>query len=171
MFYPAAMTDLSDELFLVLPDGTEQGPAAPTLSFSRTPVVLLNFAANRFTRLAARQNQEEFGIGAMEWRMLVMLTREPGSSVSHAARTIGIDKAAVSRALQRMEKAGLAAATCPGGDDRRKDWTLTEKGAALHARMLPQALERQRQALEGFSESEAQAFAGYQKRFLGNLES
>lgn len=165
------MTELSDDLFLIHPDGSPSAPAAPTLDFARTPTVLLTFAGNRFTRSAAKDYLDRFGIGVMDWRMLVMLTREPGSSVSHAARTIGIDKAAVSRALQRMEKAGLVAAQSQSSDDRRKDWTLTKAGHALHARILQRALERQRHLLNGFENAEVEAFTDYLRRFLDNLDS
>lgn len=165
------MTDLHDDLFLIHPDGSPTSPEAPTLEFTRTPTVLLTFAGNRFTRSAAKDYQAQFGIGVMDWRMLVMLTREPGSSVSHAARTIGIDKAAISRALQRMEKAGLVRAEIRHSDDRRKDWTLTQTGHDLHARVLRRALDRQRKLLKGFDPDEIEAFTSYLSRFLENLEA
>ncbi|WP_323795203.1 MarR family winged helix-turn-helix transcriptional regulator [Nisaea sp.] len=159
--------DLPDSLFLVAVEDMAGGEAQVTLSFSRSPTVLLTFAANRFTRSAARYYREHFGIGAMDWRMLVMLTREPGSSVSHAARIIGIDKAAVSRCLRRLEKDGLAA---PGDGVRRRDWFLTPEGHALHAKVLEVALERQRMLLAGLSEKDVQRFNRYLSQFLENLE-
>lgn len=161
-------SDLPDSLFLVSVSDEAGGEAQETLSFRRTPTVLLTFAANRFTRSAARHYQERFGIGAMDWRMLVMLTREPGSSVSHAARTIGIDKAAVSRCLKRLEAEGLAA---PDDGARRRDWYLTAKGHALHAEVLEVALARQRRLLEGFSEEDVVRLNGYLARFLDNLDA
>lgn len=163
--------DLPDALFLVEPDDAPDSPAAPTLSFRRTPTVLLTFAANRFTRAAAREYQHRFGIGAMDWRMLVMLAREPGSSVSHASRTIGIDKAAVSRSLKRLEKTGLVRSHTAGPDDRRRDWSLTGKGTRLHAKVLDLALDRQKKLLAGFSRDEVQAFTAYLARFLDNLDA
>ena len=162
--------DLSDDLFLIAPDGSADAPEAATLSFTRTPTVLLAFAANRFTRAASRDYQARFGLGAMDWRMLVMLTREPGSTVSHAARTIGIDKAAVSRSLQRLEKAGLAVPTAEGSDDRRKSWRLTEAGRALHAEILAHALARLKRLLRGFSPEEVQSLTGYLSRLLENID-
>lgn len=162
---------LPDDMFLIYPSDSADSPANATLSFSRTPTVLLNFAANKFTRTSARIYQDKFGIGAMDWRMLVMLTREPDSSVAHASRTIGIDKAAVSRSLQRLEKAGLVTAKATGSDERRKDWALTDAGAALHQDMLTVALERQKSLLKGFSAEDVQAFTGYLGQFLENLDN
>ncbi|WP_246032530.1 MarR family winged helix-turn-helix transcriptional regulator [Thalassobius vesicularis] len=165
-----APSPLPDEMFLAFPDD-DTPEARATLSFSRSPTVLLTFAANRFTRSAARVYQQEYGIGAMDWRMLVMLTRVPGCSVALASKTIGIDKAAVSRSLTRLEQAGLAVAETPLPDPRRRDWTLTDKGRALHERILHTALERQRKLLEGFSEAEVEMFNDFLRRFLGNLET
>jgi DNA-binding MarR family transcriptional regulator len=164
-----AETDLlSDEMFLVTVG--EQEHEYRTLGFSRTPTVLLTFAANRFTRSAARLYQRRFGIGAMDWRMLVMLTRAPGSSVAQASKTIGIDKGAVSRSLARLEEKGLVQAECNAPDARRRDWTLTPQGQALHDEILQVALSRQKQLLDGFSPDEVTAFNDYLKRFLANLD-
>lgn len=161
--------ELPDSMFLVSVPGDENQPTE-TLGFSRTPTVLLTFAANRFTRSAARLYQEQFGIGAMDWRMLVMLTRAPGSSVAAASKTIGIDKAAVSRSLKRLQDADLAEATCQSSDPRRKEWTLTPKGQKLHSEILAVALDRQKKLLEGFSAKEVDLFNDFLRRFLENLD-
>ncbi|MEX0286635.1 MAG: MarR family winged helix-turn-helix transcriptional regulator [Paracoccaceae bacterium] len=153
---------LSDDLFLT--DEAETG--ARTLSFRRSPTVLLSFAANRFTRAAAREYQARFGIGAMDWRMLVMLTREPGSTVSHSGRTIGIDKAAVSRSLRRLEAQGLAAPDTV----RSTEWHLTAAGHALHAEILEVALARQQRLLQGLSAEEVETFNRCLRVFLDNLD-
>jgi len=157
------MAEPEDADFLV----TVEATGAETLSFRRSPTVMLTFAANRFTRSAARLYQQRYGIGAMDWRMLVMLTREPGSSVSHAGRTIGIDKAAVSRSLKRLEERGLAECA----DASRSDWTLTEAGRALHEEILGIALARQRRLLEGLSREDVATFTRCLATFLGNLEA
>lgn len=153
---------LPDEMFLVTPEAGGQA----TLSFHHSPTVLLTFAANRFTRKASRLYQEQFGIGAMDWRMLVMLTREPGSTVSHAGRTIGIDKAAVSRSLRRLEAKGLAE---PSVQNAHK-WHLSDAGQALHAKMLAVALDRQRRLLDGLSRDEVEQFSRCLSVFLENLD-
>ena len=108
-------------------------------------------------------------VGVMDWRMLVMLTREPECSGGRAAQLTGIDKAAVSRSLQRLEAAGLAQAEAPPEDERRKSWRLTAAGHALHARVLPYALERQRDLLKGFSADEVATLTGLLQRCLANL--
>lgn len=161
---------LDDDLFLVDVIDDETNKVSTTLSFSRSPTVSLTFAANRFTRKAARFYQQEYGIGAMDWRMLVMLTREPGASVALASKTIGIDKGAVSRSLARLEKSALVEGVSNLNDERRRSWRLTAEGQRLHARMLMGALQRQRQLLDGFEAHEVEQFNDYLQRFLSNLE-
>ena len=140
-----------------------------TLEFDRNPTVLLVFAANRFTRSAARFYQDEFGIGAMDWRMLVMLTKERDIPVARASKVIGIDKAAVSRSLGRLAEKGLAQFATPQGDSRRKTWSLTGKGVDLHAVILKEALNRQEKLLQGFSKEEVLLFNGFLKRLQDNI--
>lgn len=142
----------------------------PTLSFSRSPTVLLQFAAGRFTRAASSIYQKRYGIGATEWRVLVMLTRHPGAGVQDAAETIGIDKGAVSRALSALGKKGLVLSSESGEDGRRRSWTLTKAGRKMHAEILQIALDRQLKLLRGFSAQEVAAFVDMLRRFLDNLE-
>ncbi|MGG7565145.1 MarR family winged helix-turn-helix transcriptional regulator [Rhodovulum sp. DZ06] len=163
---------LDDALFLVDapdPEG-EAGAARRTLSLTEAPSVLLVFAANRYTRTISRIYQARYGIGAMDWRMLVTLTRTPDSSVSQAADLIGIDKAAVSRAIARLEARGLVQSRTPGPDARRRLFRLTAEGAALHDEVLVDALRLQREMLDGFSEEEAATLAGLLRRFIDNLD-
>ncbi|WP_269580644.1 MarR family winged helix-turn-helix transcriptional regulator [Roseibium sp. Sym1] len=158
-------------MFLVDLDETEAPSHGTTLSFSRATTVLLTFAANRFTRKAAQHYRKQFGIGVMDWRMLVMLTRAPGCNVAHASKTMGIDKAAVSRSLARLENSGLAASTVNTPDERRRDWRLTKRGHDLHDRILKASLKQQKALLEGFTPLEVEQFNGFLRCCLKNLDS
>lgn len=158
---------LENEFFL-----SEAGPdpeAEKTLEFDKNPTVLLVFAANRFTRNAARFYQDRYGVGAMDWRMLVMLTKEPDIPAARASKVIGIDKAAVSRSLARLQDMDLAICDTPQGDVRRKIWRLTDKGQQLHRDILKEALQRQHHILNGFSDTEVLQFNGFLQRLLNNV--
>jgi DNA-binding MarR family transcriptional regulator len=162
--------DKIDSLFLVDIED-ENGGHARTLSFSRSPTVLLTFAANRFTRAAAKTYAGKFGIGAVDWRMLVMLTRQPGATVTESANTIGIDKGAISRCISRLEARGLCAKGKLHANGRSRGWWLTEEGIRLHELVLQEALERQRKLLDGFTLEEVEALTDMLRRFLTNLEN
>lgn len=162
--------DLPDEMFLVELPGDAGGARQRTLSFSRSPTVLLSFAANRFTRAASRVYQEDYGLGSMDWRILVMLTREPGATVTRAADLIGIDKGAVSRSLHRLLKRGLVQQGELHANGRSRSWRLTGEGQALHARILAQALDRQRALFAGFQPEEVTQLCDLLTRFMKNLD-
>lgn len=164
------LTDLPDELFLVEVPDAGGGTPSRTLSFTRSPTVLLTFAANRWTRKSARYYRRKFGIGVMDWRILVMLTRVPGASVTKASDTMGIDKGAVSRALARLERKKLVTGEATDGNQRRKAWTLTPTGHEVHARILGEALVRQRVLLDGFQPREVEQLTDYLRRMLDNLQ-
>ncbi|SEO66685.1 DNA-binding transcriptional regulator, MarR family [Salinihabitans flavidus] len=171
--YTFGMTDdfdAFDTLFLVEVED-DDGAGAQTLSFSRSPTVLLTFAANRFTRAAAKTYAQKFGIGAVDWRMLVMLTRKPGATVTESANTIGIDKGAISRCIARLEKRGLATKGELHANGRSRGWWLTAEGRKLHGEVLREALDRQRILLDGYSEEEIAQFTDLLRRFLVNLDA
>ncbi len=158
---------MNDEFFLES-DGRNGG--VQTLNLENNPTVLLVWAANRFNRSASRHYQDEFGISAMDWRMLVMLCKEPGVPVSAASPQIGYDKGAVSRSLAKLTELGLARSEVQGTNARNRLWFLTDKGFRLHNKILGSALERQRKLLKGFTRDEVLAFNAMLKKFMSNLE-
>jgi DNA-binding MarR family transcriptional regulator len=150
---------------------TPEGNGNRTLELEHNPTVLVVWAANRFNRLASRYYQTHFGISAMDWRMLVMLCKEPDIAVSEASALIGYDKGAVSRSLQALEEMKLVKSQVVGSNARNKRWRLTPKGQRMHDKILVAALERQNQLLEGFGPDEVQSFNRMLHRFLGNLDA
>ncbi len=161
---------LLEKLFLVTVESENGQETHETLSFSRSPIVQLRFAANRYSRSSTKLFQENFGLTAMEWRLLVMLTRRPHIPVSIASTTIGVDKAAVSRSLAKLESAGLAIVSVPKGDPRRRTWALSQAGRELHTKMLAFSLKIHKHMFRGFEEEEIRLFSRLFDRFLGNLD-
>lgn len=161
---------LSDDLFLVDVDDPDGGETRRTLSHSRSPLVLLGMASNRYVRASARIFTARYGLGIMDWRMLVMLTRHPGATVTLSSRLMGIDKAAVSRSLARLEEKGLAVPTQIGSGERRKSWKLSTEGKDLHEEVLGLSMQLHHRVLDGFEPAEITALNGYLTRFLDNLE-
>lgn len=166
---PAGADDvkkLSKDYFLT---GTDAEGGSRTLDLERNPTVLLVWAANRFNRNASRFYQENFGITAMDWRMLVAMSQEPGINVSAASPVSGYDKGAVSRSLHSLEELKLAEGRVEGTNARIKQWYLTRKGRQLHDRILVAAIDRQHQLLDGMSADEVTQFNALLQRFLQNL--
>lgn len=142
----------------------------PTMDFAKSPASLMVMAATKYTRKVSQKLQKDFGIGAMDWRMLVMLTQEPDIPVARATEVLGIDKAAVSRALTRMHKDGMVEFKAPANDPRRKTWSLTSKGKDLHADMLDTALEMQETLLAGSNYLDIKTLNKILHQMLENIE-
>lgn len=167
---PSCLNALPDALFLVSVEDADAGVITPTLSVERSPAMLLSFAANHFTEAASRYFKEHHDLGAVDWRLVFLFAREPGATAAHASRVVGIDKAAVSRSLQRLEAGGMLQAGELHANGRSRGWRLTTLGRQVHQRILHVALARQKELLSGFDAAEVTAFCGYLTRFLQNLE-
>jgi len=63
--------------------------------------------------------------------MARLLAKEGRLSVAEAARGLGVPPLRASRFLQELWKAGIAAREVPRDDGRRREFRLTETGAAL----------------------------------------
>lgn len=160
-----------DEMFLVTVEDAHSGVTMQTFSLSRTPTVLLSFAANRFFEAASDYFKDEFGVGAADWRMLFQLARNPGATAAASAKMLSIDKGTVSRSIQRMSKSGFIQAGDLHANGRSRGWYLTAQGRQLHDRLLKAALERQGHLLQGFEPEEVETMCDLLSRFLQNLET
>jgi DNA-binding MarR family transcriptional regulator len=141
-----------------------------TLSLSKAPQVLLTRVVNGMNSKASQRLQKAYDLGVMDFRIMVMLTLEPGTTVARATEVIKIDKGAVSRSLAKLEKKDLASAVASSRDERRKQWSLTKKGQDLHKKLLEESLEFQGQMLEGFSMKEIQSLTNMLIRIDTNID-
>lgn len=161
---------LPDSMFLVEVEDSITGEPFETLSISRTPVMLLSFAANKFTEAASNYFKQHFGLGTVDWRMLLFLARAPGTTGIQAAKTIGVDKGTVSRSVSRLTESGLIIASDLHANGRSRGLSLTAEGRVLHDQLLEVALRQQARMLKNFEPSEAKAFCDLLQRFTRNLE-
>lgn len=162
---------LPDELFTD-PAGhfEESGPAEVTLSLTHAPMVRVGLLANKYRQLTSRYYLREFGVGATDWRMLVVLTKSPDVPAGDISALIGIDKAAVSRSLNALAALGLATGDLrSAADPRVKLWRLTESGQDLHARMLAASLNINNVLFTGLGEQDVATLIELSDALLGNL--
>lgn len=105
----------------------------------------LNLAAERLSRDFARRYNAEFGLTVPEWRVLVHLARSGDVSVRDIEARVAMEKSTVSRAASRLEAAGHVQKQVNGDDRRLLSLSLTPAGRRLMARLLPLALDYQRE--------------------------
>lgn len=135
------------------PEGAGDDRAGPRLDLDRYVPGLLTFVANKLSRSANAVYQRDFGVSVTEWRILSQLAIEPGITAARICQVIGFDKGPVSRTLADMEGAGLVRTAEDPADARRRLVALTPGGRALHDRIIPVALERERQLLSCLDEA------------------
>lgn len=162
---------LPNDMFLVSVQDERTGKHFETLSISRTPTVLLSFAANRFNEAASGYFKDRFNLGAVDWRMLFHLARYPESTAAQTAKTLVVDKGTVSRCLHRLEESGLVFAGELHANGRSRGWSLTDAGREAHDNILQAALENQESLLRNFNADEVRTLCDLLLRFLDNLEN
>jgi DNA-binding MarR family transcriptional regulator len=112
----------------------------------------INMISNKLSRGSSRLYIRRFGIGVIEWRILGYLRMNDGGTANEICLTLAIDKSAASRSIQELEKKHLISVSPV--DRRQRTLALTEKGTALHDRVLPVALERELILLSSLNSSE-----------------
>lgn len=123
--------------------------AGPLVDAERYVPGLVRAVANRLEGGASRFYRKHFAIGLSEWHILVALAADPWITSPILCKNAGLDKAAVSRSLARMEEQGLVLSRDTSG--RSRATALTAKGRRLHDRIAQAALTREEQLLAEFS--------------------
>jgi DNA-binding MarR family transcriptional regulator len=124
---------------------------------------------NALSRSASAQYLKDFGIGIGEWRVLSILANEPGIAASRICQVVAMDKAAVSRSLDRLNKQDLLHINHAENDPRRRSLSLNPAGYDLHDRILQVALERERALIEGVDPADLECFLRVMRTMRDNV--
>lgn len=129
--------------------GTGRAAAGTVIVAERYVPGLVRAVANKLEGGASRFYRKHYGIGLSEWHILVALAADPWITSPVLCKNAGLDKAAVSRSLARMEEQGLVLSRDTSG--RSRATALTAKGRRLHDRIAAVAVTREEQLLAEFS--------------------
>ena len=133
-----------------------------------TPGHLVSLAARGFARLSeARLKPLGFGIGHLP--VLVALRDGEASTQRDLARFARIEQPPMAQMLGRMERDGLVRRTPDPQDGRSQRVVLTEAALARLPDAIAVLIQGNRDALEGFTEAEAEQFVELLDRLLANL--
>jgi DNA-binding MarR family transcriptional regulator len=134
------------------------------------PMPLITFIANR-TAVGAAGMVREMGITVTEGRVLWLISTGLAATAAEAVRAIGIDKAAVSRAVNGMIERGLLRSVPDARHQGRNLLTMTDAGKT-HARALERLMDaRERGLLAGVSTAERAALVKTLTKVLANVET
>jgi DNA-binding MarR family transcriptional regulator len=101
--------------------------------------------------------EQRFGLTIPEWRVIAVLMRHPGLSAREVAEKSRMDAVAVSRAVNRLLRAGRLRRAVAADDRRRSILQVSATGAAVYRGVAPLALEFERSLLDTLTKDERAA--------------
>jgi DNA-binding MarR family transcriptional regulator len=104
------------------------------------------------------------------WRTLSALLSEEGATVSELAAFTLIERTALTRAIDQMERRGLVRRARRASDRRAVGIHLTAEGRQAHARFVPVARAVYDQATLGLDDAGARALLAALKRIRNRLQ-
>ena len=125
----------------------------------------LSVLANVTSNAIAAAYEERFGLTIPEWRVIAVLMRHPGLSAREVAEKSRMDAVAVSRAVNRLLRAGRLRRAVAADDRRRSILQVSAAGAAVYRGVAPLALEFERSLLDTLTSADRAAL----DRLLGAL--
>jgi DNA-binding MarR family transcriptional regulator len=108
-----------------------------------------------------------FGLSIPEWRVMAVLAANPGLSAAEVTARTAMDKVAVSRAVANLLNVGRLRRTTARSDRRRTHLELTAAGARVYARVVPMALEYERNLVAPLSRQDRLALDRILRVLLG----
>ncbi|HEX7388593.1 MAG TPA: MarR family winged helix-turn-helix transcriptional regulator [Acidiphilium sp.] len=136
------------------------------LELDRFTPYLVNRLASRLSDELAEVYAARFGISIPEWRVIAHLSQHRNISVREIHALTAMDKSKVSRAVARLDSAGLVEKKVSGVDRRLVELRLTRKGRQMFEQIDPLALAYERDALSALSPDEERQFRALVDKLL-----
>lgn len=128
--------------------------ASPLIELEAFLPYRLSVLANVTSNAIAAAYEERFGLTIPEWRVIAVLSRYPGLSAREVAEKTRMDAVAVSRAVNRLLRAGRLRRAVATDDRRRSILQVSAAGAAVYRDVAPLALEFERYLLAAIEPSD-----------------
>ncbi|WP_044562540.1 MarR family winged helix-turn-helix transcriptional regulator [Azospirillum sp. B4] len=126
----------------------------PDLQLNRFLPYRLNILSKKVSLALAARYQERFGLSIPEWRVFATLGQEQPLSSNDIVDRTAMDKAKVSRAVNRLVDAGLLDRKPHPKDQRLLRLSFSAKGRDLYAQVAPEALAWEARLLSVLTEAE-----------------
>jgi len=127
--------------------------------------------SNRWTSSSSRLYLRRFGVGIGEWRVLATLGAQQSATSLDVVRLVGMDPAAVSRAMRDLESKGYVSPVPGRFAGRTKPYEMTEAGVALFEDLRVVAMRRADQLMDGLTGQERQTLLALLQKVHANLAS
>lgn len=124
------------------------------INIDRHATAQINMLANKLMLKSSAAYMQNFGIGMMEWRVISVLSSSQNSSLQSVSDILGLDKAAVSRTVKKLEEKKYISVGGDNTDKRVYVINLTESGQELYEVAADFAIDREKQLLENLTDDE-----------------
>ena len=111
-----------------------------------------------------------FGLTVAQWRVMAALGRFAPLTASDVGQRVVMDKVAVSRAVAGLLKRGLIERATDRKDRRRSSLRLSARGRAMHARIVPLALDYEGRLCRALSADERRGFDALSDRLFAHAK-
>lgn len=139
------------------------------LDLKRYVPALVTYLANKLSSGASACYRRHFDIGVTEWRLIALLKVETNITANHISEVIGLDKAAVSRALKFLKERRFVSFVKNAKDGRSTLIALTSGGEEIHDQIIKVALKREELLLKNFSEQELDTLINLLNKMNNNV--
>jgi DNA-binding MarR family transcriptional regulator len=102
----------------------------------------------------AEHYQDQFGINISEWRVLVILYKNPDITAKKIAQLSQMDKVRISRTLKSLVQKHYLSQRPHPLDARAKNYELNDRGRHLMRAVIPDALRYEEQLLSQLTDDE-----------------
>lgn len=130
----------------------------------------LSVLTSRIIKMLSKVYGEEYGLSTPEWRVLVHVARREKMSVREIHESVYLEKPSVSRAVAKLEKAGLLEKSTCDADHRLIEIELTDSGHELFHGIVPEALAFEAALLSAFSDAEREQLDALMERLHDVLD-
>lgn len=124
------------------------------IDIDRHATAQINMLANKLMLKSSHAYTQKFGIGMMEWRVISVLFSNLNSSVQSISDILGLDKAAISRTIKKLQEKEYITVISNSEDKRQYIIDLTNSGRSLYGVASDFAKERERELLSDLDESQ-----------------
>ena len=114
----------------------------------------LSIASNAVSSRIAEQYRRRFALKTTEWRIMAVLGDSGPLTQRDLSQITLMDKVPGNRACKTLEDRGLAARQPNAADGRSHLLELTAEGRAVHSRIMPLALDIERELFSALDENE-----------------
>ncbi|MDW4498500.1 MarR family transcriptional regulator [Sulfitobacter sp. D35] len=127
--------------------------------------------SERVSRRLSVEYERTHGLSVAEWRVLVHLQRCGKVSVRDIHDFVNLDKPRVSRAVARLEAAGMVRKLAGRVDGRLVDISLTAKGESALAEIVPIVTGIEARLLDGLTAAELSTFCAVMEKIHARLDA